>query len=50
MPKRSPASVRRKRLSVRRNANATVRGWVKARAVKIVRNKRGQAVAVKIKT
>lgn len=28
----------------------TIRGWVKARAVKIVRNKRGQAVSVKIKT
>ncbi len=28
----------------------TVRGWVKARAVKIVRNKRGQAVSVKIRT
>ncbi len=29
---------------------AKIRGWVKARAVKIVRNKRGQAVAVRIKT
>ncbi len=28
----------------------TIRGWVRAKAVKIVRNKRGQAVAVRIKT
>jgi len=28
----------------------TIRGWVKAKAVKIVRNKRGQAVSVKIRT
>lgn len=41
---------RRKRKTVRRNPGTTIRGWVKARAVKIVRNKRGQAVSVKIKT
>lgn len=29
---------------------AKVTGWVRAKAVKIVRNKRGQATAVKIKT
>lgn len=37
----------------KRNATktkTTIRGWVKAKAVKIVRNKRGQAVSVKIKT
>jgi hypothetical protein len=42
-----------KRSNRRRNARATtakVTGWVKAKAVKIVRNKRGQATAVRIKT
>ena len=34
----------------RSNPATTIRGWVKARAVKIVRNKRGQAVSVKIRT
>jgi hypothetical protein len=34
----------------KRNPGTTIHGWVKARAVKIVRNKRGQAVSVKIKT
>ncbi len=29
---------------------ADPRGWINAKAVKIVRNKRGQAVAVRIKT
>lgn len=41
---------RRKRRIVKRNPSTTIRGWVKARAVKIVRNKRGQAVSVKIRT
>lgn len=42
---------RRRKVSARRkNPGTTVRGWVKARAVKIVRNKRGQAVSVKIRT
>lgn len=34
----------------KKNPGTTIRGWVKARAVKIVRNKRGQAVSVKIRT
>lgn len=34
----------------RKNPGVSIRGWVKAKAVKIVRNKRGQAVSVKIKT
>jgi len=39
----------------RRNQSATataarIKGWMPARAVKIVRNSRGQATAVKIKT
>lgn len=37
----------------RRNAPATrakVTGWIKAKAVKVVRNKSGQAVKIKIKT
>jgi len=35
----------------RKNPSATsIRGWVKAKAVKIVRNKAGKAVSVKIKT
>lgn len=40
-----PASIFKKK-----NPNATIRGWVKAKAVKIVRNKRGQAVSLKIRT
>ncbi len=38
------------RVQPKRQNPAKIRGWVKARAVKIVRNKRGQAVALRIKT
>lgn len=34
----------------KRNPEITMRGWVRAKAVKIVRNKRGQAVSLKIRT
>ncbi len=40
----------KKRKKRKKNPETRIRGWVKARAVKIVRNKRGQAVSVKIKT
>jgi hypothetical protein len=41
---------KKKRSLKRANPNATVRGWVRAKAVKIVRDKKGRAVSVKIKT
>ena len=34
----------------KRNPTSTIIGWVRAKAVKIVRNKAGKAVSVKIKT
>lgn len=34
----------------KKNPGTTIRGWVKARAVKIVRDKKGRATSVKIKT
>lgn len=46
-----PLASRDKKGRIKRtNPSAAIRGWVKARAVKIVRNKRGQAVSVKIRT
>jgi hypothetical protein len=41
---------KKRKRRTKRNPGTTVRGWVRAKAVKIVRNKRGQAVSVKIKT
>lgn len=41
---------KRKRAKRKNSVTAKISGWVKAKAVKIVRNKAGRAVSVKIKT
>ncbi len=49
--RKAAAALQRAEKKARRaNPGTTIRGWVKAKAVKIVRNKRGQAVSVKIRT
>lgn len=44
------AKKRTKRKNAKKPLAAKISGWVKAKAVKIVRNKAGKAVSVKIKT
>jgi len=41
---------KKRKRAKRKNPGTTIKGWVKAKAVKIVRNKAGRAVSVKIKT
>lgn len=40
----------KKRKKVKKNAGTTLRGWVKAKAVKIVKDKKGRAIKALIKT
>jgi len=46
----APKKRKTKAKGKRKNPGASVTGWVRAKAVKIVRDKNGRAVSVKIKT